>query len=303
MNVALIDVDSHNFPNLALMKISAYHKAKGDQVEWWNSFKQYDIAYKAKVFSQEYTNDEETVILADKIIQGGTGYDLKNKLPDEIEHIYPDYSIYNITNKAYGFLTRGCPRGCAFCIVGEKEGLKSRQVADLSEFWRGQKEIILLDPNLTAAPNSVELLKKLAESKAKIDFTQGIDIRCMTEEKVYWLNKIKTSMIHFAWDNYEFSTYEMLKKFRPMFKQTGRNLSVYVLTNFNTNYEQDLERIYKLRELDYTPYVMIFNKPTAPKLTVEMSRWVNNRFIWRSCERFEDYNKKELTDKCIELAR
>lgn len=92
--IGLIDVDSHNFPNLALMKISAYHKQRGDQVEWWNGLKHYDRVYQSKVFTDLYTHDNEYVIMADEVIKGGTGYDLKNKLPDEIEHIMPDYSLY-----------------------------------------------------------------------------------------------------------------------------------------------------------------------------------------------------------------
>lgn len=287
MKIGLIDVDGHNFPNLALMKISAWHKAQGDSVNWWLGFEQYDRVYMSKVFT--FTPDMNTCIMADEVVEGGTGYDLKNKLPQEIESMFPDYSLYNITDTAYGFLTRGCPRGCKFCIVGQKEGLKSIQVAELGQFWRGQREIKLLDPNLLACENSINLLKQLKDSGAWIDFTQGLDIRLMTEETAKLINSLKVKMIHFAWDNYEFSTYEKLKKFRPLLKYDSRKLRVYVLTNFNTTIEQDLERIYKLRELGYDPYVMIYEKWNAPKKIKQMARWVNNKFIWRSCERFEDY--------------
>jgi hypothetical protein len=286
MKIGLIDVDGHNFPNLALMKISAWHKAQGDDVSWWIGFEKYDRVYKAKVFT--FTPDIETCINADEVIKGGTGYDLKNKLPADIESIYPDYSLYS-EKKAYGFLTRGCPRNCPFCIVGRKEGLKSYQAADLRQFWNGQGEIKLLDPNITACKDCKYLFKDLIDSKAWIDFTQGLDIRLMTDEKANLLNRMKVKMLHFAWDNYEFSTYEKLKKYRPLFKYDSRKLKVYVLTNFNTTIEQDLERIYKLRELDYDPYVMIYEKWKAPKQIKQMARWVNNKFIWRSCERFEDY--------------
>ena len=287
MKIGLIDVDSHNFPNLALMKISAYHKAKGDQVEWAIPMLKYDIVYQSKVF--DFTPDENTCIQCEQLIKGGTGYDLQNKLPDEIEMMFPDYSLYNITDTAYGFLTRGCPRNCPFCIVGEKEGLKSVQVAELWNFWNGQNEIKLLDPNITAFKECDRLFQDLIDSKAWIDFTQGLDIRLMTDKKANLLSQMKVKMLHFAWDNYEFSTYEKLKKFRPLLKYDSRKLRVYVLTNFNTIIEQDLERIYKLRELDYDPYVMIYEKWNAPKKIKQMARWVNNKFIWRSCERFEDY--------------
>ena len=287
LKIGLIDVDSHNFPNLALMKISAYHKAKGDQVEWAIPMLKYDIVYQSKVF--DFTPDENTCIQCEQLIKGGTGYDLQNKLPDEIEMMFPDYSLYNITDTAYGFLTRGCPRNCPFCIVGEKEGLKSVQVAELWNFWNGQNEIKLLDPNITAFKECDRLFQDLIDSKAWIDFTQGLDIRLMTDKKANLLSQMKVKMLHFAWDNYEFSTYEKLKKFRPLLKYDSRKLRVYVLTNFNTIIEQDLERIYKLRELDYDPYVMIYEKWNAPKKIKQMARWVNNKFIWRSCERFEDY--------------
>jgi hypothetical protein len=289
MQIGLIDVDSHNFPNLALMKISTFHKSKGDHVEMWNGLKHYDKVYMAKVFTEEYSKDMNYCINADEIIKGGTGYDLENRLPYEIEHLMPDYSLYGIQHQSIGFLTRGCPRGCKFCIVGEKEGLKSVNVAELSEFWTGQKQITLLDPNITACADCEDLFKDLIKSKAWIDFTQGIDIRCMNDKKAELINQMKLKILHFAWDNYEFGTYEKLKYFRPMLKFDGRKLRVYVLTNFDTTHEQDLERIYKLRELDYDPYLMIFNRSLAPKKTRRMARWVNNKFIWRTCERFENY--------------
>ena len=291
--IGLIDVDSHNFPNLCLMKISAYHKLKGDQVELWNGFKHYDVVYKSKVFDETYSEDMEFCINADEIISGGTGYDLKNKLLDIIEHQYPDYELYEHISKntAYGFLTRGCPRGCKFCIVGEKEGLKSKCVANLEEFWRGKKNIKLLNPNITACDESEKLFDQLIASKAWIDFTQGLDARILTDKQCCQLNKMKIKMLHFAWDNYEFKTYEKLKKIRHFLKYDSRKLKVYVLTNFNTTHEQDLERIIKLKELGYDPYLMIFNKQNAPKITKKLQRYVNNKFIFNSCENFEEYLK------------
>ena len=155
MRIGLIDVDSSNFPNLALMKLSAYHRLRGDNVEWYTPFgERYDRVYMSKVFS--FTPDYDLAINADEVVKGGTGHciNLENgkevfnmpqdaHLPSMIEHIYPDYSLYNIKDTAYGFLTRGCPRGCDFCIVGKKEGKRTYKVADLSEFWNGQKNIVL----------------------------------------------------------------------------------------------------------------------------------------------------------------
>lgn len=201
MNIGLIDVDGHNYPNLALMKLSAWHKANGDHVEWWNGFIHYDRVYQSKVFDETYSKDNEFVIMADEIIKGGTGYDLDNKLPEEVEHMMPDYSIYGIKNIAYGFMTRGCPRACKFCIVADKEGRQSHKVADLSEFWNGQRYIELMDPNILACKSSDDLLTQLAESKAKVDFNQGLDARLLTRENIEIINRIKVDKIHFAWDS------------------------------------------------------------------------------------------------------
>lgn len=295
MRIGLIDVDGHNFPNLALMKISAWHKAKGDTVEWCLPLDYYDIVYQSKVFDETYSPDIEWMPMADKIIKGGTGYGLDNKLPDEIEHIYPDYSIYAELTKdtAYGFLTRGCPRGCSFCIVADKEGRRSYKVADLDEFWRGQKKIVLLDPNILACRQHPDLLQQLIDSKANVDINQGLDIRLTTEHNIALINQLKIKEIHFAWDNAKddlkpfFERYKDLAKHKPH----GHYGTVYCLTNFESTMEENLYRIYTLRDLGYDPYVMVYNKPTAPREIKDLQRWCNNRYIFRSCERFEDYKK------------
>ena len=115
-----------------------------------------------------------------------------------------------------------------------------------------------------------------------------MDIRFMSERKCELINRMNISTLHFAWDNYEFDTYEKFKKYRPLLKADKRDIGVYVLTNYNTTHEQDLERIYKLKELDLTPYVMIYDKGHAPQQTRYLQRWCNNRFIFRACDRFED---------------
>lgn len=128
MNIGLIDVDGHNFPNLPLMKISAWHKAQGDTAEWCEPLLHYDRVYQSRVFDDTYSRDIDWVPQADEIIKGGTGYGMKNMLPEEIEHMYPDYDLYGVTDAAYGFLTRGCPRACPFCIVAGKEGRRSETI-------------------------------------------------------------------------------------------------------------------------------------------------------------------------------
>ena len=295
--------DSHNFPSLPLMKLSAYHKAMGDEVEMYMPINQYDLVYASKVFSFTDDIDTDSVIQADEVKRGGTGYCISVKngrevfdksknssLPKEIEHIYPDYALYPQYKYAVGFLTRGCPRNCGFCVVGEKEGLCSKQVADLEEFWRGQKEIKLLDPNILACKDYESLLKQLAESKTRVDFTQGLDIRLTNPDNIELLNKIKVTTLRFAWDNPKQDLTKYFRRFSEHTKiKSDRKKVVYVLTNYNSTLEEDLYRIYKLRELGYSPYVMIYQKENAPREIRRLQRWVNCRWIFHSVDRFEDY--------------
>ena len=296
MKVGLIDVDGHNFPNLALMKISAWHKSQGDTVDWCFPMSHYDIVYQSKVFDDTYSPDIDWIPQANKIVKGGTGYGLDNTLPYEIEHIYPDYSLYPELTKdtAYGFLTRGCPRGCKFCIVADKEGRKSYKVANLEEFWRGQKHIVLLDPNILACKDRMNLLDQLIESKAIVDFSQGLDIRLTNEAVADKLNQLRVKRLHFAWDNPEQDLTPFFKRFTESYKRkSSSGKVVYVLVNFNSTMEQNLYRIYTLRDLGYDPYVMVYDKPNAPKEIRLLQRWCNNIKIFRTCPRFEDYDPRK----------
>ena len=296
MKIGLIDVDSHNFPNLALMKISAWHKAQGDEVEWCIPLLHYDRVYQSKVFDDTYSAGIDFFPQADEIIKGGTGYGLDNHLPEEIEHIYPDYTLYPHLTKdtAYGFLTRGCPRHCSFCIVGDKEGLKSYKVANLSEFWNGEKNIKLLDPNILACREHTTLLQQLVDSRAYVDFTQGLDIRLTNPTNIDLINNIKLKEVHFAWDNPNDNLQEHFKRYAALAKHKPHGFygAVYVLTNFGSTLEEDLYRIYTLRELGYNPDVRVYDKPNAPKEIKMLQRWCNNRRIFNTCPRFEDYNNR-----------
>ena len=291
MRIGLCDIDSHNWPNLCLMKLSAYHKARGDHVEWWRPEGRYDRVYKSRVFTDTYSQDTITVTNAGEVVCGGTGYGPGPNLPDEVEHTYPDYSIYpQFSGIAYGFLSRGCPRNCGFCLVSDKEGRRSIQVADLAEFWNGQKEIKLLDANLLACPDHEKLILQLAESRAYVDFSQGLDIRLITPDNVALLNRVRTKTVHFAWDNPDMDLTPYFRRFLELTAiKNVRKRKVYVLTNYGSTHEQDLYRVETLRGMGYDPYVMVYDRPSAPPITRQLQRWVNNKRIFHTVPSFADY--------------
>ena len=304
MKVGLIDVDSHNFPNLALMKISAYHKAQGDEVEWWwSDFIHYDIVYMSKVFSNAYTKDVAEPMNADVVIKGGTGYCIyldsngkevfdKSKninLPDEIEAMFPDYSIYPQCDFAVAMTSRGCPRGCSFCHVASKEGRCSVKVADVSDFWCGQKKIEVLDPNITACREKRDLFRQYRETNAQIVFNQGLDIRLLNDDDIADINGMRIKDLHFAWDNPKDDLEAKFRNFANAFRRKSNIGMVYCLTNYNSSMEENLYRIYTLRDMGYDPYVMVYDKPNAPKEIRKLQRWCNNKFVFKKCPRFEDY--------------
>lgn len=141
MRIGLVSVDSHHYPNYALMKISAYHKSKGDFVEWADPmFGEYDKVFMSKIFT--FTPDDTNCYNTKEIVRGGTGFgDYSKVLPPEKDRLQPDYSLYpEIDNKtAYGFLTRGCPNRCFWCCVPEKEG-NIKPYMDIEEISMGGVE-------------------------------------------------------------------------------------------------------------------------------------------------------------------
>lgn len=311
MKVGLIDVDGHNYPNLPLMKLSAWHKSNGDFVQWYDAWdglvEPYDKVYMSKVFS--FSPDYDRPIYSKEIEQGGSGYCIRvddgreiydtskeKNLPYEVEHIYPDYSLYpDLTNDtAYGFLTRGCPRGCHFCHVATKEGQRSYKVADLNEFWRGQKKIVLNDPNILGCSEHIELLQQLVDSRALVEFNQGLDVRLITDKNIELIKRIPMKYIHLAYDRLQDKNI-VEPKLRAFKEATGydhHKVMVYILVNFDTSLEADLERIYFCRELDLDPFVMVYDKAHADPIYKKLQRWVNNDFVFWAVPTFEEYLNK-----------
>lgn len=311
MNIGLIDVDNWGnkncFPNLPLMKISQFYKQNDHCVEWYEEGKDYDLVFKSKVFS--FSGDVPVVGDVSEVRTGGTGYfihlqngveifdrECHQNLINPIEHIYPDYSLYGITDTAYGFCSRGCPRGCDFCVVGKKEGRKSYKVADLSEFWKGQKKIELLDPNTFACKEWEDILDQLIESGAIVNFNQGVDVRILNDRKIEKLKQVKIKQVHFAFDRFQDwdLVTENLLKVKEATGWDRQTVTVYILTNFDTTFEQDLERCLFVRDVcGFNPYVMRYDKEHIPRGSKvnALARWINwKKFCW-TIPTFEEYKQ------------
>jgi len=284
--IGLIDVDGHNYPNLALMKLSAWHKAHGDDVEMWLGLERYDRVYKSKVFT--FTHEMLTVIQSDEVIKGGTGYSITAQLPDEIEHICPDYDLYNL-DYSLGFLTRGCSRKCEWCVVPEKEGMIHAH-ADINEFAR-HRDIVLMDNNVLACEHGLRQIEKIAALNYRVDFNQGLDARLIDDSiarllaKVKWLKSIRLACDDVAMIPHVQRAVELLR----WHNVTPRNYFVYVLVK---DIKDALERIRFLKMLNVDPFAQPFRDfETNSEPTLEQkafARWVNHKAIYQSVL-WEDY--------------
>ena len=197
--IGLIDIDSE-IPNFALMKLSAYHKSKGDNVEWWRGISfhsKYDKVYASKIFTftqMAYIDGNYVDIddLPKDVEIGGSGYYINKKLPDDVEDFIPDYSIYPNCDYSIGFITRGCIRNCDYCIVPEKEG-KIRQNSTVENIWRGKGNLVLLDNNILAKPEAFkEVILFCKKNKIKVDFNQGLDCRLITDGLAKFINQYRS---------------------------------------------------------------------------------------------------------------
>ena len=273
------------------------------------------ISCKCKAFSN--TPDLQYYPMGvEQVIEGGSGYALSDEnniecydagrdkpLPPEIEYQYPDYSLYpEFPDTAYGFLTRGCNNNCPFCIVSRKEGFTSYTVAVLADFWRGEGLIKLMDGNLLNSEDREGLLQQLIDSKAKIDYVQGLDARLVTDDIAMLISKAKTAMIHFAFDQMkdEEQVLRGLEIFSNHSDLTDRNRRVYILTNFNTSQQEDYYRVLRVRELGYQPYITIYRKGTHSQFVTDLARWSNSYYINKSCD-FPDYIPRTDGKTCRQL--
>ncbi|OJV17952.1 MAG: hypothetical protein BGO30_08390 [Bacteroidetes bacterium 41-46] len=280
MKIGLIDVDGHGFPNIALMKISSFHKYRKDIVEM-ATIGDYDICYVSKLFN--FSEDPNSSLISYKhLYKGGTGYDIKSKLPIRIENCQPDYSIYPLYKFSLQFFSRGCIRSCPFCVVREKEGyITPAKPMNLNP--QG-KYIEVLDNNFFANPEWKSAISYLLEANQPVNF-HGVDVRIMDEEQAYHLNLLKhRKQIHIAWD---FPEMDLLPKLNEVIKYIKPyKLMCYVLIGFNSSPEQDLYRVTKLNELGISPFVMPFNK--SDKYQKRFARWVNHKAVFKSVK-WENY--------------
>ena len=267
MKVLLMDLDvikqRRPFPNLALMKLSAYHKARGDEVYLNFPLEHPDIIYASSVFTW---NAWRRATVPDGAIIGGSGIDLKAELPPEVEHIMPDYNLYPNSpyrNCSIGFTSRGCIRKCPWCLVSEKEPGGIRPWARIYEFWsREHRRIILLDNNLLAAPNWRQTMEDLIAEGLEVDFNQGLDIRLLNEENLEYLKRVKANELRFAFDHigYEKAVREGIE----LLLANGlgsRKLSFYFLYGFPVIEQECVERVEILASYNVEVYPMAYKGP------------------------------------------
>ena len=287
LKIGLFDIDS-KYHNLALMKLSTYHKQKGDETELYKPIfiKTYDRVYISKIFTKFHIN--ECYIPKNFYRAGGSGFNLERRLPNEIEHLMPDYSLYNL-DYSLGFTTRGCIRNCSFCIVREKEG-NIKEHAEVEEFLNSKSNmVVLLDNNFLALPSHIRKLQKYIDKGWVIDFNQGLDIRLINKENARLLTKVRHyKQIHFAWDLMSYEK-EFKEGIKILFKAGIKpyRIMVFVLCGFNTTFEEDLYRFDELLSLGTDPFIMIYGD--VDRKTKEFSRWVNKR-LYKFCE-LEDFIK------------
>lgn len=282
--IALHDTDRKKYPNLALMKLSAYYKAVGCEVAWYDKETwPGDKGFSSKVF----TFTDEDPGLPEHFEKGGTGYGLTNKLPDEIEHQCPDYSLYDV-DYSLGFLTRGCPRKCDWCFVPEKEGGISAH-ADIEEFAR-HKEVVLMDNNVLAHDHGIDQLEKIARLGLKVDFNQGLDARLIDDavarrlSKVKWMKPLRLACDHKG-------QIESVRKAVELLRWHNTTPSRYFCYVLVKDVDDAVERVRFLKTIYVDPFAQPYIDKYGTETTQEQrnfARWVNHKAIFKKVA-WEDY--------------
>lgn len=296
--IGLIAVDGHNgFPNLALMRLSAWHKAQGDAVEWWNGFTYYDCVYKSKVFT--FTPDMDTVIHADEVITGGTGYKDYGSLPPEVEATPPDYSLYPLWDKAVGFLTRGCIRSCEWCLVPRKEG-NIRPAATWQEIRRpDSRKIVFLDNNVLASDHGLEQIDRMGEEPVWVDFNQGLDARLITPEKAGMLARLRwIRFIRMSCDTE--AMLPVIRQATAYLREAGAAPSRFWSYVLVRDVAEAHRIVTALRSMGVTPFAQPYRdydggEPTQEQMA--LASWVNQKAVFHSCSWVEYQRKKWIRTK------
>lgn len=286
MKIALHDSDATSYPNLALMKLSAWHKERGDSVSWYAPLFPADKIYSSKVF----TFTEENKYLPDKTTRGGFGYNL-TELPDEIEHVCPDYTLYSLLDYSLGFLTRGCNKKCEHCFVPEKEG-SIREHADIDEFLR-HRNVVLMDNNILAHSHGIKQIEKMTKLDIKVDFNQGIEARLIDDNIARLLSKLNwLSPLRLACDNQKQIKHvaravELLR----WHNVSPRRYFCYCLVE---NIDEAVDRVRFLKGLNVDPFAQPYMDKAGTEPSKEQrhfARWVNHKAEFKSCI-WDEYKKR-----------
>lgn len=308
MNIGLVDIDS-KIPNLCLMKLSAWHKDKGDTVRLLNAddvlkgqdlFDQPDKIYAALVFDENVSKQSEcNFSIAQRLASmgveiGGTGWNLKKRLPDEIERTKPDYGLYGI-DYGMGYLSRGCIYKCGPCVVWKKEGNVHHVAWPWEIVNERSKDLVIMDGIFNDSPHWQQKAEWLIENNYTVDITQGMNIRSIDESAAELIKALKhRNKVHFAFDHVDYEP-EVRRGIEALLRAGFRadDLTLYVLVNYNSTFEQDMQRIKVLEECGVNPYVMVYNKKNAPQRIRDLQRWCNSIPPMRKVCRFEDYKPRK----------
>ena len=278
--IGLVDVDNTGFPNIALGKIATYHKSIGDEVEWIDPLfgGGYDKVYMSKIFT--FSPDYDYPIVADEIERGGTGYDIHKTLPNEIDRLQPDYDFLGVpSDTAYGFLTRGCPNKCKWCVVPIKED-KQRPYMDVEEIAiEGRKNLILMDNNVLASDYGLEQIEKIIKKGYRVDFNQALDARLVTEDIAKMLAQVRwISVIRFGCDTPK-QIGECNRAMQMIDKHRKNPASYLLYTMIGDDINEDYARLSAFRDnkrvrIVAQPY-RDFNNPNQiiPQWQKDMARW------------------------------